>query len=92
MDKIKIGITHGDTNGVGYEVILKAFEDPTLLELCTPIVYGSPKIATYHRKAMELGTSFNTVDSAEKITEGKLNMVDVIKQEVKIELGQLKRI
>lgn len=88
MDKIKIGITHGDTNGVGYEVILKAFEDPTLLELCTPIVYGSPKIATYHRKAMELGTSFNTVDSAEKITEGKLNMVDVIKQEVKIELGQ----
>ena len=88
MEKIKIGITHGDTNGVGYEVILKAFENPTLLELCTPIIYGSPKVATYHRKAMELGTSFNTVDTADKVTDGKLNMVDVIKEEVKIELGQ----
>ena len=46
MERIKIGITHGDTNGVGYEVILKAFEDPTVLELCTPIIYGSPKVAT----------------------------------------------
>ncbi|MBR4856852.1 MAG: 4-hydroxythreonine-4-phosphate dehydrogenase PdxA, partial [Bacteroidaceae bacterium] len=88
MERIKIGITHGDTNGVGYEVILKAFEDPTVLELCTPIIYGSPKVATYHRKAMELGTSFNTVASADKITEGKLNMVDTIKEEVKIDLGQ----
>ncbi len=87
MEKIKIGITHGDTNGVGYEVILKAFEDPTLLELCTPIIYGNPKVATYHRKAMELGTSFNTVLSADKVEEGKLNMVDVFENEVKIELG-----
>lgn len=87
MEKIKIGITHGDTNGVGYEVILKAFDSPTVLELCTPVIYGSPKVATYHRKAMELGTSFNTVASADKIAEGKLNMVDVIQEEVKIELG-----
>ena len=50
--KIRVGITHGDINGVGYEVILKAFSDPTMLELCTPIIYGSPKVAAYHRKAM----------------------------------------
>lgn len=41
--KIRIGITQGDINGVGYEVILKAFADPVMLELCTPIIYGSPK-------------------------------------------------
>ena len=42
--KIRIGITQGDINGVGYEVILKAFADPVMLELCTPIIYGSPKV------------------------------------------------
>ena len=63
MERIKIGITHGYTNGVGYEVILKAFEEPTLLELCTPIVYGSPKVASYHRKALGLNTNFTTTST-----------------------------
>ena len=63
--KIRVAITHGDTNGIGYEVILKAFEDPTMLELCTPIVYGSPKVASYHRKALGLETQFLIVDKAE---------------------------
>lgn len=49
-NKIRIGITQGDINGVGYEVILKTFSDPTMLELCTPIIYGSPKVAAYHAK------------------------------------------
>ena len=48
-NKIKIGITQGDINGVGYEVILKTFADPVMLELCTPVIYGSPKVAAYHR-------------------------------------------
>lgn len=52
--KIKIGITHGDTNGIGYEVILKALEDPRMLELCTPVIYGSAKIAATYRKLAEL--------------------------------------
>lgn len=88
MKKIRIGITHGDTNGVGYEVILKAFEDPTMLELCTPIIYGSPKIATFHRKAMNLPTNFLTVESADKAQDGHLNLVEVIQGEVKVEFGQ----
>ena len=53
-NKIRIGITQGDINGVGYEVILKTFSDPTMLELCTPIIYGSPKVAAYHRKALDV--------------------------------------
>ena len=50
-NKIRVAITHGDTNGVGYELIFKTFAEPEMLELCTPIIYGSPKIAAYHRKA-----------------------------------------
>ena len=63
--KIRVGITHGDINGVGYEVILKTFSDPTMLELCTPIIYGSPKVAAYHRKAMDIQTNFSIVNSAD---------------------------
>ena len=59
--KIRIGITQGDINGVGYEVILKAFADPVMLELCTPIIYGSPKVAAYHRKSLDLPTNFSIV-------------------------------
>ena len=50
-NKLKIGITHGDINGIGYEVIMKALEDEAILELCTPVVYGSAKIAAFYRKA-----------------------------------------
>ena len=51
--KIKVGITQGDINGIGYEVIIKALMDPTINDLCVPVVYGSPKVAAYHRKAEE---------------------------------------
>lgn len=86
--KIKIGITQGDVNGIGYEVILKAFEDPTMLELCTPIVYGSPKIMTYHRKALEMETSFTIINSAAEAVQGRLNVVNCCDDEVKVELGK----
>lgn len=84
--KIRVGITHGDINGVGYEVILKTFSDPTMLELCTPVVYGSPKVAAYHRKAMEIQTSFSIVNSAEEVQDGMVNVVNCIEEELKVEL------
>ena len=59
--KIRVGITHGDINGVGYEVILKTFAEPEMMELCTPVVYGSPKVAAYHRKAMDI-RKYRTAD------------------------------
>ena len=85
--KIRVAITHGDTNGIGYEVILKAFEDPTMLELCTPIVYGSPKVASYHRKALGLETQFSIVDKAEEARDGRLNLLTTFDEEVKVEFG-----
>lgn len=86
--KIRVGITQGDINGVGYEVILKVFQEPGMLELCTPIIYGSPKIAAFHRKALELTTNFLTVDTAEDVIDGKVNLVTCIEEEVKIDLGK----
>ena len=85
--KIRVAITHGDTNGIGYEVILKAFADPAILELCTPIVYGSPKIAAYHRKALDLDANFSIINSAEEARDGRLNLLACFDEEVKVEFG-----
>lgn len=86
--KIRVAITQGDTNGVGYEVILKVFADPEMLELCTPIIYGSPKIAAYHRKALNIETNFSIINSAEEVRDGRLNLLTCFDEEIKIELGQ----
>ena len=85
-EKIRVGITHGDINGIGYEVILKAFSDPTMLELCTPIVYGSPKVATYHRKSMDIPTNFTIINVANDAQDDKLNILNCTDDEVKVEL------
>ena len=84
--KIRVGITHGDINGIGYEVILKSFSDPAMLDLCTPIVYGSPKVATYHRKAMDIQTSFTIINNADDAQDGKLNILSCTEDELKVEL------
>ena len=88
QNKIKVAITQGDVNGIGYEVILKAFEDPTMLELCTPIIYGSPKVMTYHRKALNLETSFSIINSATEAQHGRINVVSSNDDEVKVDLGK----
>ena len=86
--KIRVAITHGDTNGIGYEIILKTFEDPDLLELCTPIIYGSPKVAAYHRKMLDLQTNFSIINSAEEAKDGRVNLLTTFDDEVKVEIGQ----
>lgn len=87
--KLKIGITHGDINGVGYEVILKTLSDPRIVELCTPVVYGSSKVAAYHRKALDLPPfNFNIITSAEQCASGKINMINCFDDELKVELSK----
>ena len=86
MNKIRVGITQGDINGIGYEVILKTFSDPAMLELCTPVIYGSPKVVAYHRKAMDLQTNFCIINSATEIQDNKLNIVNCSDEELKVEL------
>ncbi len=86
--KIRVGITQGDINGVGYEVILKTFSDPAMLELCTPIVYGSPKVAAYHRKALDLPANFSIVNSASEASHHRLSVVNCTDDEVKVEFSK----
>ena len=86
--KIRVAITHGDTNGVGYEQIFKIFADPAMLELCTPIVYGSPKVAAYHIKALDLQVQFNIITEAEEAKDNHLNLLTTFDEEIKVELGQ----
>lgn len=87
--KIRVGITHGDINGIGYEVILKSLEDNRLLEMCTPVIYGSAKIAALYRKAAEMpAVPLNQIASASEARDGANNIINVIGEEVKVEPGQ----
>ncbi len=85
---IKIGLTHGDTNGIGYEVILKALEDVRMADLATFVVYGSAKAAAFYRKAMELPqVQLNRVDLAADARDGQYNIVNVVDEDLKIDPG-----
>ena len=87
-DKIKIGITIGDVNGIGLEVILKTLEHSSLYKYCTPIVYGQTKVASYHRKALRMDDfTFNVINSPHQANSNKPNMINCWEEDVKIELG-----
>ena len=84
--KIRVGITHGDTNGIGYEVILKALEDARLADLCTIIVYGSAKVASFYRKAMELApVQLTRIDKASDARDGAFSIINVVGEDLKID-------
>ncbi len=76
-NKLKVGITQGDTNGIGWELILKIFSDSRITDLCTPIIYGSQQVADHYKRLIEVEKfSFNVVDSARQAREGKVNLVE----------------
>ncbi len=85
--KIRVAITHGDTNGIGYELIFKAFSEPEMLEFCTPIIYGSPKVAAYYRKALNLPGQFSIIQKAEEAQDGRINLLAAVDEEVKVDMG-----
>ena len=74
MVKIKIGFSIGDLNGIGMEVIIKTFLDSRMTELCTPIVFGGVKVASYHRKALEIKDfSFNIINKIKDVNIKRVN-------------------
>jgi len=87
-DKIIIGITHGDINGIGYEVILKTMADNRMLETFIPVIYGSPKVAAFYRKTLDIqGLNLNIVNSIEEINVKRVNIINCVDDEIKVELG-----
>ena len=87
QEKIKVGISVGDLNGVGMEVILKTFEDSRMLEFCTPIIFGSSKSVSFHKKALGVETGIHGVDRMDKVVHNKLNLLNVWKEMIDLELG-----
>jgi len=87
-DKIIIGITHGDINGISYEVILKTLSDSRMLETFVPVIYGSPKVAAYFRKQLDIqGLNLNIVNSIQEINTKRVNIVNCVDDDIKVELG-----
>ena len=89
---IKVGISQGDTNGIGYEVILKTFSDPRILELCTPVLYGSQKIVSFYNKILETTeitlTDIHIIHDAQRAVHGKLNLIHCVNDFTQVEPGQ----
>lgn len=86
------GISHGDINGIGYEVIIKALMDNAINDFCVPVVYGSPKVAAYHRKALNITNfSFNNIKSPEEANNKRANMINCLDDSVRVELGKSTR-
>lgn len=87
--RIKAGITQGDINSISYEVILKTLLDNRVVEDCTPVVYGSAKVAAYHRKALNLNNVvLNSVRSAEEAVARKANLINCTDDNIRVELGK----
>jgi 4-hydroxy-L-threonine phosphate dehydrogenase PdxA len=91
-DKLKVGISIGDVNGIGLEVIIKTLLDNRILEYCTPIVYGHTKVSSFHRKALNINDfSFNVINHAADANEKRSNLINCWEEDVKIRSGYRNR-
>lgn len=89
-EKIKVGISVGDINGIGLEVILKTLADSKILDYCTPIVYGNTKVASFYRKALTMHDfSFNVIAQPGQANPKRANMINCWEEDVKIEPGAI---
>jgi 4-hydroxythreonine-4-phosphate dehydrogenase len=93
MEKLKIGISIGDVNGIGLEVIIKTLIDNRIYDYCTPIVYGHTKVASFHRRAINAGDlNFHVINHASQAQHKKPNMINCWEEDVKIDLGEVNEI
>ncbi len=91
-DKIVVGISIGDINGIGSEIILKTFEDPRMLEFCTPVIFASVKLMSFFKKHYEIDINFHGIDKVEDIVPKKINVLNVWKEQVEISFGEENKI
>ncbi len=91
-DKIVVGISIGDINGVGIEVVLKTFEDKRMLDFCTPLLFGSSKVIAAHKKILNIETNIHEINSIQQIKDGEVNLLTIWKEDVMLELGSATKI
>ena len=90
--KIKVGISIGDINGVGVEVVLKTFEDKRMLDFCTPVLFGSMKVISFYKKMLNSGIQLHSISSLDQVVDGKINVMNVWKEDVEVVPGQINEI
>tara|TARA_B100000902_G_scaffold155401_1_gene151870 strand:- start:51151 stop:52194 length:1044 start_codon:yes stop_codon:yes gene_type:complete len=89
MKKIKVGISVGDLNGIGMEIIIKTFFSNRMMDFCTPVIFGGVKTASYHRKSLEIKDfSFNIIKKIKDINTKRANLLECWQEEVEIKLGE----
>lgn len=87
-ENIIVGISIGDLNGIGSEVILKTFEDTRMLELCTPVIFANAKIVSFLRKELNIDIAIHGIDKIEQLVVGKINVLNVWREGVNLEFGK----
>jgi len=88
FEKIKLGISIGDFNGIGIEIILKTFSDKRMLDFCTPIIYGSTKLITTYKKDLNINIPFNGIKHIDNALIGKINILNLWKDDIEVDLGK----
>ena len=86
--KIKVGISIGDINGIGLEVILKTLIHKDYLEFFTPVIFGSFNIVRYHKKVLKLNVHLHEINDLKSIVDGKINVYSAIKDDFKVDFGE----
>ena len=87
-ENIIVGISVGDLNGIGSEVILKTFEDTRMLELCTPVIFANVKIISFLKRELNLTAAIHGIDKLEQLVVGKINVLNVWREGVDLEFGK----
>ena len=87
-ENIIVGISIGDLNGIGSEVVLKTFEDPRMLELCTPVIFANVKILSFVRKTFESTAALHGIDKLDQLVVGKINVLNVWKEGIDLKFGE----
>ena len=88
VQKIIVGISIGDINGIGVEVILKTFADKRMLEFCTPVLFGSSKVISVHKEILGIETRTHKIFALNKIVHGKINVLNIWSEEPTIQMGR----
>jgi 4-hydroxythreonine-4-phosphate dehydrogenase len=86
--KIRLGISIGDLNGIGSEVVLKTFADSRMMEFCTPVIFASNKTISQLKNTLKLNINFNGVKELNKIIDGKINVVNVWQEQAEVKFGE----
>jgi 4-hydroxythreonine-4-phosphate dehydrogenase len=87
-ENVIVGISIGDLNGIGTEVLLKTFEDARMLEFCTPVIFGNVKVLSFIKKTFNLTCALHGIDSLDQLVIGKINVLNIWKEGVNVDFGK----